>query len=113
MSSLGYHITCPHCGSVECSKDFYNKTSETFISCPICCYFKHTKDNSVIKEISHPYGSIDILFKGELVHIVGTVASEEDYHAAVDELTDIGLDKVQSAILSRVVEGKRIATNVI
>jgi hypothetical protein len=111
MSSVNYFITCPHCTSEECNEDFDN--GETFILCYACGYYQHSINNTVVKEITDSYGAVHLLFKEEVAHTYAYVESEEHYNALYKELSDVGFDKLSIASLSRVVDGKRIITNLL
>lgn len=124
MGSVIDYIECPNCGQPNCSSEFYYKTGEEYIHCQDCGYYKSVeiKEDSRKKnyndlteadwemhELDKPYGAYRAKSKNSNVHVGGSISTKKHFDSMINNLND----EIDEFILSRVINGKVVTTNVL
>lgn len=117
MSSLTDIKDCPNCGN-EATSEFYYQTSEEFITCAYCGYYKaimikdcnkrleEVEDEDwEIVEIKRPYGAYRLKYKDVSVEECGTLITYDDF-IILKDIVNKNLPDVESFIISRYKNGE-------
>lgn len=127
MAKVTDKLSCVVCGN-EAMSEFNHSTGEEFVHCTQCGYHRRfyitnwfAKSESTpekpwvpeyeIFECKEPFGSFDVRYKdgnGEC----GTFIEKENEEEFLDQVEEL-LDLIESATISKLVDGKIVVTKVV
>jgi DNA-directed RNA polymerase subunit RPC12/RpoP len=133
MGSVMMPMECPHCGSENCTDDYYYKTGEEYAFCPDCGYerifrYKRDENGQLIKKdeakdfefdnlvteevhIENPYCSFNVTYRDSFVSTIGSIPTKEIYDQLIESIKED--NTVETVSISMFVDGKIVKEVVI